>query len=162
MVNCTIPLYLQPNGESAGICSSRSGYMLSLFASIFTLIVFLGLRFVVGSIIYFNPASFQSGSLPSSSPGPAGEIQSEKLKKGQETYNNWLYGIFSLILILIWILIPIFSGSYGKIEWEGYQQEKNIYMKQGFTEKESLNKVADNFNAKKLRSTIRMNVNNRY
>ena len=151
MVNCTIPLYLQPNGESAGICSSRSGYMLSLFASIFTLIVFLGLRFVVGSIIYFNPASFQSG-----------EIQSEKLKKGQETYNNWLYGIFSLILILIWILIPIFSGSYGKIEWEGYQQEKNIYMKQGFTEKESLNKVADNFNAKKLRSTIRMNVNNRY
>ena len=76
---------------------------------------------------------------------------------------NWLYGIFSLILILIWILIPIFSGSYGKIEWEGYQQEKNIYIKQGLTEQDALNKVADNFNAEKLRNTIRMSGgNNRY
>ena len=146
MINCTIPLYLQPDGESARICSSRSGYMTCLFATGFILIVFIALRFIVGSIIY-----------------KGGFSQSEEEKQKQETYNNWLYGIFGLILILIWILIPIFSGSYGKIEWEGYQQEKNIYIKQGFTEQDALNKVADNFNAEKLRNTIRMSGgNNRY
>lgn len=144
MINCTIPLYLQPDGESARICSSRYGYMTCLFATGAILIVFIVLRFIVGPWVY-------------------GGRQSEEEKQKQETYNNWLYGIFSLILILIWILIPIFSGTYGKTEWEGYQQEKNIYMEQGFTEQKALEMVANNFNAEQHRNAIRMSGgNNRY
>jgi hypothetical protein len=149
MPNCTLPLYLQPDIESARICSSWSSYLKScLPLTGIILILFLGLRFIVGSMIYKGVFS-QS------------EEQKKEEEKKKETYNIWLYVIFSVILILLWILVPIFAGTYGKIEWEGYQQEKNIYINQGSTEKEALDRVASNYNSEKLRKAIRMSGNNR-
>ena len=135
--NCSLPLYLQSDITSVESCSTRSGYWGCFKLSIVVLIFFLFFRFWAGNIIYGFSDS-----------------ETDEEKKKRENYNNWLYGIFGSILLLIWIFYPKILVKSDISKWNGYQTEKSIYMKNGLSEQDALNKVAENFNAKQLADSM--------
>lgn len=129
-MNCSVPLYLQPDIKSVEICSGLfSSYFWScLWISIFS-IFFL---FILYNMFWRN-----------------NEKQTESIVT--------ISIVCFLILIVIWIFGPRYIIYSNKKQWNGFQSQKEIYKSNGFSEAEALDRIRDDFNIEKLASSMRNN-----
>lgn len=127
-MNCSVPLYLQPDIKSVEICSGLfSSYFWSfLWISIF----FLFFLFILYKMFWGN------------------------YEKQTETIIT-ISIVYLLILIVIWIFGPRYIIYSNKKQWNGFQSQKEIYKSKGFSEAEALDRIRDDFNIEKLSSSMR-------
>ena len=132
---CSVPLFQQSTMSNVLTCARINGF---IGAFIFTLLLLIPIFFLVKTFKQKNHES------------------TETYHKRRRWNIIWL-SILGIIILLLWIFLPMINSWMNSKRWEGFQEQINSLVNNGYTRSQALDKIQSLYENKQKISAIQEN-----